>query len=284
MKLCFYSCCNAGYIPYAIQSLYSIYLLHPDCDFYVVSDCSDNKYIEMCKRYNITLKTINIHHHFHKNTSNHWPSYCFWILYGVHLFENEYDYCCSVDGDIYCHKQLSLEFLSPEKDIYIIRTRRHLNSGVVFYNIKTLIEKKFFKTVIELYNKTKFPSDQHLLIEWSKQYNKKFHIHYLSSTYNYVLGKDNIHCINIPRLTLDNAYIKEDLQKIEKERSVDPSIDLNICIYHFVYKWWTMPNVYIEPVNQIYKYAYKLHTQYLYANFWIEKNEDFKILLFNKIT
>ena len=286
-KLCFYSCCNTGYIPYAIQSLYSIYLLHPEYDYYVVSDCSDEKYVEMCKRFNITLKTIDIHHHFHKNTSRHWPSYCFWILYGIHIFEKEYDYCCSVDGDIYCHKPLSLDFLSPEKDIYLIQTRRHLNSGVVFYNIKTLMEKGFFDTVLVLYNKTKFPSDQHLLIEWTKQYNNSFQIQYLNSRYNYVLGKENIHTINIPRLSLTNAYINDDSKKEEKERSLNPTINLDICIYHFVYKWWSMPNVYSESVNHIYKYAYKLHTNYLYTHFSkeeeIENNDDFKILLFNKI-
>ena len=48
-----------------------------------------------------------------------------------------------------------------------------------------------------------------------------------------------------------------------------------------------MSNIYSESVNQIYKYAYKLHTNYLYTYFskeeGIENNEDFKILLFNKI-
>ena len=287
MKLCFYSCCNESYIPFAIQTLYSIQLQHPNYDYFVICDSSNVMYTEMCKRFNITLRYTNIHHYFNRYTSRHWPSYCFWILYGIHIFENEYDYCCSVDGDMYCHKPLNFSILNNQKDLYVVRTRRCINTGFVIYNISSLLKKHFFDVVLQLYKTFSFQSDQHLLIHFVKhKESKPFQIQYINSSYNYTLGYENIHSINIPRHEFPKICWKDG----EKGKCVDlektPNC-LNISLYHFVYKWWVDKNNKQTNIHPIYKYAYALHKQFLYTYFSKEeehaRNDKFKILLFNKM-
>jgi pyruvyltransferase len=178
-KLAVYTTCDNNYVKYSIVALKQFQYYNRLYDAYILSSYVSKENLELCNKYNIKVKIIDLSSYFtniEDRTNKKYPIECYYIFFGT-IALADYDYIIYIDGDVYTNNKINID-LDSVKNIMAFETNiliknftpiskcKHLltdvinkdilnknrfNSGVIIFNCKNVNSNNFFNDIIKLY-------------------------------------------------------------------------------------------------------------------------------------
>lgn len=178
-KLAVYTTCDNNYVKYSIVALKQFQYYNRLYDAYILSSYVSKENLELCNKYNIKVKIIDLSSYFtniEDRTNKKYPIECYYIFFGTNALA-DYDYIIYIDGDVYTNNKINID-LDSVKNIMAFETNiliknftpiskcKHLltdvinkdilnknrfNSGVIIFNCKNVNSNNFFNDIIKLY-------------------------------------------------------------------------------------------------------------------------------------
>lgn len=185
-RLCIYGTATENYAEYLVASLRSFikYNGNTDIDYFILGNNFSMRTRRLINRFGIRYLNINLNQTFARNSRHRYPSECFWIFKGPELFHSMgYRYSLAVDGDTLCYQTLDLnwlnqlehiagvyrgcstgEFLKNINQLESVKQKLGVpasdlngpatNSGVLFFNNRTLASLGFFNRVTSAFRRS----------------------------------------------------------------------------------------------------------------------------------
>ena len=280
-RIAVYCTSNQEYSPNCIATLLTFQEKNPDFDYYIFGKSFQKNTVALTNKNNIHYIDIDLNHLFQHKWE--YPRECFWKFYiPTVLYKLGYDFCISIEGDMYCNKTLNVDWsqinfiagvsrgtvkdMAVIKDDYekirkVFKYSKHkhfdmqrIQSGLVIYHVKNTMDYYFFEKIHLIYTlsvKHDIPrkGDDSLLALFLAL-NPDFTPIYLPISWNYIFSKYRW------------SEIKKDATEYLKYRE---NLILNIKIAHFSHKkpWEKITNY---PYFSI-KYFYRKWRQCIYNHF-----------------
>jgi pyruvyltransferase len=178
-KLAVYTTCDNIYVKCSIVALKQFQYYNRLYDAYILSSYISKENLELCNKYNIKVKIIDLSSYFtniEDRTNKKYPIECYYIFFGT-ITLADYDYIIYIDGDVYTNNKINIDLdsikniMAFETNILIknftpiskckhlltdvinkdILNKNRFNSGVIIFNCKNVNSNNFFNDIIKLY-------------------------------------------------------------------------------------------------------------------------------------
>ena len=272
MKLAVITTCNDKYVPLAIIALKCFQNKNPEYDMYIMGLSFIDENRSLCEKYNIKLLTVDLRQDFtdvdKRTHGQKYPIECFYHFYAYKIL-SEYDFIISTEADIYTNRKLNINLSQIKyiggsyfKSIKISNFKAIMNDfqkikniygnpnidqykilgGIRIYNVKGLIDIKFYEQIVEYYQNS-------IKINAQRCGDDSLMVMYQMLNSNHITLLDP--CLNI-------VYYNFSLDSVKQ-------------VYHFHFggpnkKYWIKSN----NITMVEKYFKDKMIEYIYNNFELD--------------
>ena len=270
IKLAVYTTCDDNYVKYAIVALKQFQYYNSLYDACILSSYISNENLELCNKYNIKVKIIDLSSYFtniEDRINKKYPIECYYIFYGTTVLD-AYDYIIYIDSDIYTNNKININ-LNDVKNIMAFETNILIKNFTPISKCKHLITNTINKNIL---NKNRFNSG--VIIFNCKNVNSNNFFNDIVTLYKLMIKLGHQLCGDDSLFTLYYLH-KPSLMTIKNKEynyydSLGPIEPQKIYLFHFIglTKPWIKENKIIEfNNNSIYSYFKFKWIESLYNNF-----------------